>query len=252
MDCKKCRLSVRTKDQPYLYCNGLCAAIYHATCAELNEVELAAVSPPNKNSFWLCDECLAEFVQWRKERCEKKLEPVALVNSEPKCVLQRDVDDLKNKVESILSALASYTNCHADSLSQHSTPNSSQPSGFELKEANLNSEGSFVSDAANQLPNSVDEDDNFSLLLTNIDGSVSEEDVRRMVYRCLGVRENECKTVRKLVPRWVDCTTLDFVSFKIVLDRKWKSPAMMSSTWPNNIKFREFKKRLCTWKPDAV
>lgn len=55
---------------------------------------------------------------------------------------------------------------------------------------------------------------------------------------------HECKNVKKLVPRWVDCSSLDSILFKIVLDHEWKSSPMMSSTWPNNIKFREFKKTI--------
>ncbi|XP_021709635.1 uncharacterized protein LOC110679416 [Aedes aegypti] len=164
---------------------------------------------------------------------------------EPKCVLERDVEELKSKVETILSMLAS----HADSVVRHSTPTSSIVFDDTVKGSNLISEMSY---APGRLSESIGGVDNFDLLLTNINATVSEEDVQRMVCRCLGARDNECNNVKKLVPRWVDCSTLDFVSFKIVLDRKWKPAAMMSSTWPKNIKFREFKRRLCTWKPDDM
>lgn len=247
MDCKKCHLPVYTKDQPFIYCNGLCAAVHHATCVGINKVELAAVSPPNKNSFWLCDECLVEFVRWRKERCEIESVSIVIPDSEPKCVLERDVKELKSKVESILTLLASQENVHADSVIRFSTPNLSRILDDTVRESTINETPSVPV----RLSDSAGGDESFDLLLTNIDASVSEEDVQRMVCRCLGASDNECNNVRKLVPRWIDCSTLDFVSFKIVLDRKWKSAAMTSSTWPKNIKFREFRRKMCTWKPDA-
>lgn len=171
MDCKKCYLPVNTKDQQYIYCNGLCAAVHHAICVGLNTVQLAAVSPPNKNSFWLCDECLVEFVRWRKERCE--MESVSIASApdpEPKCVLERDVEELKSKVETILSMLAS----HADSVVRHSTPTSSIVFDDTVKGSNLISETSY---APSRLSESIGGDDNFDLLLTNINATVSEEDV---------------------------------------------------------------------------
>nr|XP_029720845.1 uncharacterized protein LOC115262586 [Aedes albopictus] len=186
MECKKCLLPVVTKDQPYVYCNALCAA--------------------------------------------------------PKCVLQRDVDELKAKVPNLLPGL----NNHTDAWIRHSTPKSSRP--MECG----SSEVTNASETASRLPDSICENENFDLLLTNIDGSVSEEDVQLMVCRCLGTRDNECINVRKLVPRWVDCSAFDYISFKIVLNRKWKSVAMMPSTWPRNIRFREFKKVRFPWKPDIL
>ncbi|XP_062715746.1 uncharacterized protein LOC134291686 [Aedes albopictus] len=247
MECKKCLLPVITKDQPYIYCNGLCAAVHHANCVGLNKAELAAVSPPNKNSCWLCDDCLDEFVQWRKERTEKTNHPIAETIPEPQCVqLQRDVDELKTKVESILSGIVSHSNHRSDTWIRHSTPNSSrqEESGSSVITSAFNS--------TNRIPDSGSENENFDLLLSNIHGSVSEEDVQHMVSRCLGTRDDECINVRKLVPRWVDCSTLDYISFKIVLHRKWKSTAMMPSIWPKNIKFREFKKIRCPWRPDIL
>nr|XP_029712066.1 uncharacterized protein LOC115256982 [Aedes albopictus]XP_029715015.1 uncharacterized protein LOC115258760 [Aedes albopictus] len=249
MECKKCLLPVVTKDQPYVYCNALCAAVHHAACVGLNTAELAAVSPPHKNSCWMCDECLVEFVQWRKERNEKMNEPIAATapeHNEPKCVLQRDVDELKAKVDSILSVITSHENNHTDAWIRHSTPKSSRPMECGSSEVTV------ASETASRLPDSICENENFDLLLTNIDGSVSEEDVQLMVCRCLGTRDNECINVRKLVPRWVDCSAFDYISFKIVLNRKWKSVAMMPSTWPRNIRFREFKKVRFPWKPDIL
>ncbi|XP_062534865.1 uncharacterized protein LOC134204057 [Armigeres subalbatus] len=150
---------------------------------------------------------------------------------EPKCVLHDDIIELKAKIDSIMSMLSSNGECSSDTVMKLSTPN----------QQTLLDDSARVSNGANY---------SFALLLTNIDSSVSEDDVQVMVSRCLGACDTECKSIRKLVPRWVDTSSLDYISFKIVLNRKWKSIAMMPSTWPRNVKSREFRQRQCTWKPD--
>nr|XP_029710564.1 uncharacterized protein LOC115256359 [Aedes albopictus] len=252
MDCKKCRLPVITKDHPYIYCNGLCAAVHHAACVGLNNVELASVSPPNKNNMWLCDECVVEFVQWRKERSENKKCSIAESVSEPKCPLQRDVEELKNKVESMRLVLASHGAFNVDAEIRHSTPDAPNSSRQMSSNSRSREISDVLPDASDRLIDSIREDESYDLLLTNIDGSVTEDDIQRMVFRSLGAHDNEFIHVRKLVPRWVDCSTLDYISFKVVLNRKWKSSAMLSTTWPQNVKFREFRKIRCTWRPELV
>nr|XP_029729300.1 uncharacterized protein LOC115266837 [Aedes albopictus] len=257
MDCKKCTSPVITKSQPFIYCNGLCATVYHATCVELSKSELAAVSPPNRNSFWLCDECFTEFIHWRNDRKGNVKESTAvaepLLIPEQQYAQQRDVDELKMKVDFILTVLASTASCHVDTgIMPHSTPNSSRSSDSEMIRPNECTPMASVHASPARLSNPVGGEESFALVLTNIDGSVSEEDIQLMVARCLGASDAECRNVRKLVPRWVDCSTLDYISFKIVLNCKWKSTAMASATWPSNLKFRELKRRESTWKPDTV
>lgn len=241
MNCRKCLHHVKTADQPFIFCNGLCTGVYHAACVGLNNESLAAVSPPNKNSFWLCDDCLSKFVQWR----EGEKDSTDRVGS----VLHRDVEVLKSKVDAIMSILGpSSTCCQSDSAIRHSTPHSTPQ--LESGRTNQHSETPFAPDVSRQSPDEANSaDESFALLLTNIDGSVSEEDVQQMVSRCLGACDDDCKEVRKLVPRWVDCNNLDYVSFKVVLNKKWKLTALTPSVWPKHVKFREFMRRQCTWKP---
>lgn len=93
-------------------------------------------------------------------------------------------------------------------------------------------------------------DDDFSLFLSNIDVSVTERDVHALVVRSLGTPEPERIDVIKLGSNWNTHRALDYVSFKVMLDKKWKSRALDSSIWPNTVRFREFvKKNNNTWKP---
>ncbi|XP_062533754.1 uncharacterized protein LOC134202778 [Armigeres subalbatus] len=170
---------------------------------------------------------------------------------EPKCALHRDVEELKAKVETIMSLLAPNVKCSANSAMQHSTPKTSPKFSNTAPYVSTGRIESFVPpDASSRSFTSTNMEESFAMVLTNIDGSVSEKDVQEMVTRCLGACDKECVNVRKLVPRWVDSNTLDYISFKIVLDTKWKSAALTPTTWPKNVKFREFRQNLCTWKPD--
>lgn len=233
MICAKCHLHIAKGKLSYIVCNGLCNRTYHA------------VSPPNKNSFWLCDDCLNEFVKWRTD--QKKAD-ISIADS--KSTLQLEVEELKTKVASIMSTLsANATNNSVTSVDRHSTPCSS--SHLENGTRGRDHSGlSFTPDISSCLSDPGVGNGDFELLLTNIDGRVTESQIQHMVSRGLDVCETECKNVRKLVSRWIDCSTLDYVSFKVILDHKWKPKALKSSTWPANIRFREFVKRNCTWKPE--
>lgn len=54
-----------------------------------------------------------------------------------------------------------------------------------------------------------------------------------------GVDRNKVR-VRRLVSKQIE-HELDYVSFKIYLDRNWKELAMKPSTWPKHFRFREFE-----------
>lgn len=93
-------------------------------------------------------------------------------------------------------------------------------------------------------------DADFSLFLSNIDASATEWDVHELVARSLGTSDPELLDVIRLTTNWNSRRAPDYVSFKVVLDRKYKARAMNPSTWPINVKFREFVKRSNnTWKP---
>ncbi|XP_062702089.1 uncharacterized protein LOC134285415 [Aedes albopictus] len=273
MNCKKCVLPVDTRSQPFIHCNGLCAAIHHAACVGLENADLAAVSPPKRNSFWLCDDCFAEFICWRNERTESakgsSARPDHSLSQKQEYAPQRDVDELKAKVECLLlSTLTTTASCHPNTeMIRHSTPNSSRQPDREMSGINDSSvtPSASVPVVSERSTDSTVGDENFSekdplrtfapcelLPRITLDGNVSEEDIQLMVARCLGACDAECRNVRKLVPRWVDCSALDYVSFKVILHCKWKATAMMSTTWPRYVKFREFRRRECTWKPDIV
>lgn len=72
-----------------------------------------------------------------------------------------------------------------------------------------------------------------------------------MVRRSVGIEKDEEVDILKLVPRWKKESLLDYASFKVVLNMKWKTVVMNPDTWPSGIKFREFLNfGRNTWSPE--
>lgn len=89
----------------------------------------------------------------------------------------------------------------------------------------------------------------FKLYLSNIAVDVSEDEVKRMVSDALCV--DEIYAINCLKPSWKDASSLDFISFKVEIDKRCRGKAMNSSTWPKGIRYREFKEHTeTTWRPD--
>lgn len=182
---------------------------------------------------------MSSFDNWRKEQ---SLEP-------PLCDVETSkqiIVELQNQVSGILTTLAEITsklNSMPTQLPSHQTLPVSSSTLLEGSNCNYECFGENHT-------SSGENNENFALYLTNIDSSVSESDINLMVSRCLEVSNEDCIDVKKLVPKWVDCSKLDFVSFKVVLHEKWKLQSLVASTWPRGVKFREFVNRFDhTWKP---
>lgn len=102
------------------------------------------------------------------------------------------------------------------------------------------------------MPN-LQQKDTFSLFLSNIHSYANISDVECMVRKSIGIEDEEEIKVSKLVPSWKDVSQLEYVSFKIVLNVRWKKTALSLSTWPTGIKFREFVCLSRTiWSPNVI
>lgn len=266
--CKKCSLSIDNKVELFTVCEGDCAGFFHAQCVGLSENEVIVLS---SSIIWLCDECMDVFRRARDSKNSRKdafsqthfdsrnadglgsHSPDNMMNSEAnEKSIVNEVNELKDAVAKIMDTLAKIvptvpTDTSDDPPLLHSTPVSS----FMLQEG-TNACSMTVNNSEGPSQQCVMDDKHFSLLLTNIDASVVECDIHRMVAQALGIDTlyPEYIDVVKLVSNWKTCNALDYVSFKVVLDNRWKQKAMNPSTWPKGVRFREFvKKRSNTWKP---
>lgn len=204
----------------------------------------------------MCGDCSTHFRKWKEHssvaETSKDVPNVSVDRS-----LHAEIQELKLQVAGILKSLSSSspTECVSNSVSHHSTPISSSTlidgtnnSDAHLLTGRISSERSVTNiNNALSLSNS---DQKLSLFLTNIDSEVSESEVRTMVCECVEAPVHDCFKVVKLVSKNVDCSMIDFVSFRVDLNVKWKEKALDAKTWPCGVKFRQFINR--AWKPNCI
>lgn len=242
--CEKCCLCIDSHIDLFTVCEGDCAGIFHAACVGLKEEDFDLLSR-SQSILWMCEPCMYTF---RKKRdC---IQPRAVDNTESTKTIEREVKELKISVAGILETLSNIV-----PTTLPSAPNvlSSTPiSSHALFEGTHGCDASVSNCESCDRPRDEGTtiDDYFALFLSNIDPSVTERDVRRMISNSLGTPEPECLDVVKLTKKWNNRRMLDFVSFKVIISKKLKTRALDPSTWPVNIKFREFvSKHNDTWRP---
>lgn len=236
--CKECELCINTELRMYVKCAGPCGMSYHISCVGLSSEHLRSLS---HGFVWLCCECTPAFNDWRSAKPKSSLALPVDAKS-----MDSEISQLQRQVSSIMDTLDRIMpndTFHNSASPLHSTPvvAAEVMSGTNMcyeSERNENSERPETTD------------DCFSLLLSNIDVYTTESDIEVMVRRCVGAPVGDPVCVMKLMPKRIHYSLLDYISFKVVLKRRWKDLAMCASTWPFGIKFREFVRRSDNpWKP---
>lgn len=237
-NCEKCSLTIKSDCELYTVCEGNCAKWFHADCVGITETDLCALST---NIIWICDACMVLFCRMRE-----KTHADATTNTESLRPIEDEICDLKRTVANIADTLANVILKPANpSMPLHSTPVSSPKS---LDGTNEISCRPVHTDSSNYSRST--DSHTFAMYLSNIDKCVTENDISVMVSRTLKTPVSNCYDVVKLVSKCRNTTTLDYVSFKVVLNVELKPLALSASTWPKQIKFREFVNRMNeTWKP---
>lgn len=224
-ECRNCAANIDMMKELYTVCEGRCARRFHASCVGVSEADLCALS---KNIIWICDECMAEFCKARDAMSESP-------RSSSTSSIVVELDKLKSEVGRINDAIAEINDkmIAPDRILHHSTPDTTPmlSHNTNVRAYSSDSHRSCV------VP---DCEESFSIVLSNIDSSVTEYDIVRLVSRSLCASEPECLNVTKLVPSWKSCKNFDYISFKIVLNKRWKESAMNAKTWPSNVKIREY------------
>lgn len=240
--CKKCAICIYTEFGLHAVCVGPCKKSFHAACAGIGKHELRSLK---QGLLWMCCECMPAFNEWTNSL--QKPSP-----SDDSSLIHADIVDIKSQISLIVDTLHKLAPNDPPSTAvsfRHSTPNVSAEA---RRKTNAGFDDAAEPDRTEQNENlqTVPNDRNFSLLLTNIDNATCENDIETLVYRCLGAPRGDCLKITKLVSNHLDCSFLDYISFKVVLKWRWKNMALCASTWPAGIKFREFRHRAYNvWKP---
>lgn len=241
--CGKCSLSINVNDDLYTVCEGHCAKWFHATCVDITEDDMCALSG---NIIWICDACMVLFC-----RIRERIHADATTNTESSRSVEDEIIDLKRTVTEIANTLANVMQKSDEAVPiHHSTPVSSPklPNRTTVTDVIASARSEEPSQCSLQIPEA--ESDTFSLYLTNIDKSATENDISVLISRSLNVPLSCCTDVLKLVPKHKNMRLLDYVSFKVVLSRDLKPLALSATTWPKRIKYREFVNRMNeTWSP---
>lgn len=237
--CKKCAIVIYTELALYVVCSGPCGESFHVGCVDMSRDHLRSLT---NGTVWMCERCMSAFNDWKN--AQNKPPPITEIDK-----LHSEISELKTLIVDTLQRTISNDTPSAGMPIHHSTP---VPSSIMC---GTNNTYTNQCDDPDMNCNRTEQNDdvhsiNFSLLLTNIDNAVSESEIRSMVARCLGAPEEDCLSVRKLVSKRIDCSLLDYISFKVVLKKRWKVLALRMSTWPEGIKFREFVySTRNVWKP---
>lgn len=243
MKCGKCSSSIDARLESFVVCEGDCAKSYHIDCVGVLESHMESLAV--NNILWMCDGCLDVFYKKRSGMQTDKL----ILNSSSR--FESELADIKSQIHDIVRTLTNITSqSFPEAIVQSSTPLSSTKLLDGTGPActlESSSEESNCYLAPCSAPKQM-----FSLFLTNIDSSVTERDVDCMVRQVVGIEKEEAINVFKLMPKGKNLGLLEYASFKVILNTKWKSVVMDSATWPPGIKFREFlSSRGRTWSPNA-
>lgn len=232
--CKKCSQCFDFNIDAYTVCEGDCAGFFHAKCVGLSVEDLSVLS---SNIIWMCNTCMHKFRRMRDSISAEPTREESNVKS-----IDDEVKQLKATVAEILETLSKIVPAASSSEAPllHSTPISSCQLLNQTEASGPNRE----SDERLRTTN----DGDFSLFLSNIDECATERDVQKMVLQALGTHEPENVDIVKLTSKWNHRRKLDYISFKVVLNKRWKPRAMNPCVWPKNVKFREFRQSE-TWKP---
>lgn len=240
--CKKCSADIDIINCLYTVCEDRCARKFHAACVGVTEDALCALS---KNIIWICDDCMIEF-------CKARDHIPKLGETQPadKYSITADLEELKSQIKGINDSFAKLSIAIASKSSPVSTQRERQSTPIGSPNPLCRSSVCTSERSHSSMRN---HDETFSLLLTNIDRHVTENEIACLVSQSLCAPEPECRNVTKLVPRWQSCDDLDYISFKIVLPKRWMMLAMSATTWPQGITFREFAYRnKDPWKPLSI
>lgn len=241
--CKKCTQNVDAHTEQFTVCEGECACLFHANCVGLSEDDLCTFALKT-NIIWMCDECMVKF-----RRMSGGTWLTSSADSIKGKAIDDEIRDLKTTVAGILETLSKLaaTPVLNDRAPLHSTPVSTNMQFDEMTTSDTD-----ASNVGNEQQSSqYTERDDFSLFISNIDSSVSERDIQRMVCLALNTPDPEHIDVSKLVSKWNNSHPPDFISFKVTLNKKWKDQAMNPLIWPKYVKFREFFTRHnVTWRPE--
>lgn len=238
--CDKCNHHFCRDDE--IRCEGFCGKIFHLQCSGANQYDVMRCAG-SKNLIWVCDQCLLLL--------QNQQRPTAIVSGNPnnnktsEDIMQSTVLNLEQQIDEINQQLANLQT-HVHQYVSLSPPSTSTPERTDHRFNECNSDVRSLNGSRRLLNgskvvnrhSSSEDNTNFWIYLTGIANHVCQDDIGKMVMECLKL--NKRPIVEKLVPCWRNAKDLRYISFKVGVNKKFKNEALLETTWPVGVRFREF------------
>lgn len=236
--CEHCGMPV-ISESDHIACMGFCDQVTHIKCAKLND-QFVKYIQERSNVFWTCKQCahlmnLARF-KTVMSSIGSALSTITESHGEKITEIKRAISDNGKKMELLSRKVTAST-----PLSSRSAEG--QPAQKRRREENVKESKPLVGGTKTSIANDVltvpPPKELFWLYLSRIHPSVKPEAVMKLAKDNL-----QCDDpihVVSLIKKNADLSSLNFISFKIGLDVKYRDVALDPATWPHGILFREFE-----------
>lgn len=244
--CTQCS-QVIARDSNSIGCEGFCTNVYHASCVKMHYDELRKYRQSN-NLWWMCDSCSEMMIKQRNNR-NVLVKEVVPKPSAPEANEITRIDDeiaaLKQQITAIHQSLALPSASASRIAPTIGSPTVNRTTASSSCRTQSDTQcGTKEMDCSSSIVEERSSNDRFWLFLTRIKNCVEEREVFKLVSDSLGTDDI---MVKKLVPAWKDSFSLPFISFKIGINEHLKRKALLPSTWPCGLHFREFRNNY--WEP---
>lgn len=233
--CKQCSLPVIGLDN--MKCHGFCSQLVHLKCIGWKRPNMDFVNQ-NDNLLWLCNDCLNIL------DCVKANGTIPAVQEVFAKAVEQSLQQVSSQINDIKTAIMSIQGTSSTAAPQAwpalKRARAEVDRSPRVKHSGELMVGTKLLDSTSKLIRTVPKPEaKFWLYLSRIDPGVSEDDVITLVQECL--KCDDTIVVRKLLKKDADLASLQFISFKVGLNIKYKNAALNTSTWPSGILFREFE-----------
>lgn len=235
--CHECNYNITCKD-PVVTCSAFCdgAIRYHAVCVGLSVQEGLACS--NKNIFWVCNRCRNEFVSRRSRIHIKDYEEPS---GKDIGFMKLEMKNMQTLLNSLVQRLETFSTSQPTVVLSNVHDDQPVAESSRLQTSSTIEPMMFTS-------TDIDRDAHKSLFISNIANDVSDDEVKEMVNKTVGA--NSVVSLKCLISPWKEKSSLDFISYKLVISQKDWNSGPHTYDWPTGIRCREFKDRMnSTWRP---
>lgn len=237
--CDHCAKPIKPEEE-FIECMGFCNQQTHVKCAKINS-PFKKVIVERTNIFWMCCECvnIMKLTRFKSAMSSigNALSKISENHSETIADIKQAISDNGKQIE-LLSRRINSTPLSSRGIVGLPTPKRRREEQSMTLKPLLGGTKTLSNNSATVMTVSPPKE-KFWLYMSRIHPSVKTDDIKNMVKDCLQC-EDQCKVI-PLIRKDVDINSLNFISFKIGIEKKYQMRALDPATWPKGILFREFE-----------